>query len=126
MPIKKIPLKDQQPFIDKADQMLALNKEFHKKKSSALQLIQAEYRIEKVSRKLESFWELDFADFLKALKVKNLSLDKKEELMGLFVNKKQELASLKATINQVDREIDGMVYELYGLSEEEVKVVEGS
>jgi hypothetical protein len=57
LPIKKIPLKDQQPFIDKADQMLSLNKEFHNKKSSALSLLQAEYGIDKVSRKLEHFYE---------------------------------------------------------------------
>lgn len=125
IPIKKISLKDQQPFIDKADQMLALNKEFHEKKSSALSLIQAEYGIDKVSRKLESFWELDFADFVKSLGVKSLSLDKKEELMGWFGKKKEELAGLKNTIDQVDKEIDEMVYALYGLSEEEVRVVEG-
>lgn len=87
-------------------------------------LLQAEYAIEKVSRKLENFWELDFSDFLKALSIKSLSLDKKEELMGWFGKKKEELASLKATIDQTDREIDGMVYELYGLSEEEIAVVE--
>lgn len=126
--IKALPFKDIwniELFVDKADQMLALNKEFHEKKSSALNLLQAEYGIEKVSRKLESFWELDFADFLKALGIKSLSLDKKEELMGWFGKKKEELASLQATIGQTDREIDGMVYELYGLSEEEVRVVEG-
>jgi len=105
--------------------MLAFNKAFHEKKSSALSLLQAEYGIEKVSRKLEHFYELNFADFLKALGVKTLSLDKKEELMGWFAKKKEELMNLKNTIDQTDREIDAMVYTLYGLSEEEVRVVEG-
>jgi type I restriction-modification system DNA methylase subunit len=123
-PIPEVPVQIQQPFIDKADQMLALNKEFHEKKSSALALIQAEYRIEKVNRKLEHFWELDFADFLKALGIKSLSLDKKEELMGWFGKKKEELSTLKNTIDQVDKEIDGMVYTLYWLSDEEIAIVE--
>ena len=31
----------------------------------------------------------------------------------------------KAEIEKTDKEIDKMVYELYGLSEEEIKIVEG-
>jgi len=33
---------------------------------------------------------------------------------------------LKGQIHAVDKEIDRMVYELYGLSEEEIGIVEGS
>ena len=32
---------------------------------------------------------------------------------------------LAGRIARVDREIDGLVYELYGLTEEEIKIVEG-
>jgi len=31
---------------------------------------------------------------------------------------------IQTQINQTDREIDQMVYELYGLTEEEIKIVE--
>ena len=34
--------------------------------------------------------------------------------------------NLKTEIDKTDREIDQMVYELYGLSEEEIKIVENS
>ncbi len=34
--------------------------------------------------------------------------------------------SLKAEINRIDKEIDQMVYELYGLSKEEIAIVEKS
>jgi len=57
MPIKQIPLQHQQPFIDKADQMLALNKQFHEEKQSVLALLQSEYHLEKISRKLDKFYE---------------------------------------------------------------------
>ncbi len=33
---------------------------------------------------------------------------------------------LKAQIDQTDKEIDAMVYELYGLTEEEIRIVEGN
>tara|TARA_R110002072_G_scaffold59685_1_gene151936 strand:+ start:530 stop:655 length:126 start_codon:yes stop_codon:yes gene_type:complete len=34
--------------------------------------------------------------------------------------------ALKAQINQTDKEIDQMVYELYGLTEDETAIVENS
>lgn len=35
------------------------------------------------------------------------------------------LIELKTKIDTTDKEIDSMVYELYGLSEEEIEIVEG-
>jgi hypothetical protein len=37
-----------------------------------------------------------------------------------------EKEMLKREIAATDRQIDGLVYELYGLSEEEIKIVEGN
>jgi type II restriction/modification system DNA methylase subunit YeeA len=46
--------------------------------------------------------------------------------MEVFETKKEEAQKLKAKIDKADNEIDEMVYELYGLSEEEIKIVEES
>ena len=55
-------------------------------------------------------------------------LTKKDEMEWLefFETKKAETQSLKADINRTDKEIDRMVYELFGLSEEEIRIVEES
>jgi hypothetical protein len=37
----------------------------------------------------------------------------------------QEQEMVKREIESTDKEIDQLVYELYGLSEEEIKIVEG-
>ena len=42
-----------------------------------------------------------------------------------FQSDQLELLDLQSKIDATDKEIDTMVYELYGLSEEEVAVVEG-
>jgi hypothetical protein len=44
--------------------------------------------------------------------------------MDLFEENKKKALELKAEIDQTDKEIDQMVYELYGLSEEEIAIVE--
>lgn len=44
--------------------------------------------------------------------------------MNLFDNNKKKALEIKAEIDITDKEIDQMVYELYGLTEEEIKIVE--
>ena len=53
-------------------------------------------------------------------------MDLEEELQwtNLFEKKKAEAVETESEINRTDKEIDRMVYELYGLTEEEIKVVE--
>jgi hypothetical protein len=103
----------------------------------------SQFPIKKISKKLQSWHELTFADFLKeltkAMKATNktrikegqepiATLTKTDEFewMELFEPKKKEAQELQAQINATEKEIDQMVYELYGLSEEEILIVEGS
>ena len=92
------------------------------------ELMLSKFDIDKLSRKLQSWHELTFKQFLKELKKKKvkLSLSEEAEWMEYFNQQKAKADELKSQITQTDREIDAMVYELYGLSEEEVRVVEGS
>ena len=48
----------------------------------------------------------------------------KNEWIELFENDSKIVLDLQSQINTVDNEIDKMVYELYGLSDEEIKIVE--
>ncbi|MBK6408868.1 MAG: hypothetical protein IPH00_12290 [Flavobacteriales bacterium] len=45
--------------------------------------------------------------------------------MSYFTEQQAKAHALQAQINKTDREIDALVYALYGLTEEEVRVVEG-
>ena len=48
----------------------------------------------------------------------------KNDWKALFENDKKEVLKLQSQINITDKEIDSMVYELYRLSEDEIKIVE--
>jgi hypothetical protein len=43
-----------------------------------------------------------------------------------FIEESKKALELKATIDVTDKAIDAIVYELYGLSEEEIEIVENS
>jgi len=62
---------------------------------------------------------------LKKLKVK-LSLSEESEWMQYFNEQKQKANELQTQITQTTREIDRMVYELFVLTDEEIKIVEES
>jgi type I restriction-modification system DNA methylase subunit len=104
-------------------------------------------KVQRLSRKLQSWHELSFADFIKeltkAIKKENrmrkkvagdgdydeiplLTKSDEFEWMELFESKKKEAQELQSKITATENEIDQIVYELYGLSEEEIEIVEKS
>lgn len=125
-PITSIPLinniSNQQLFIEKADLMLSLNRDIQEKSGSFLKNIQAKYSVSKITRKLEKWWELDFAEFLNETKI-SISLAEQEELMSYFETRRAEVRAIDAEIRKTDNEIDNMVFDLYGLTEEERAIV---
>src|SRR5690554_410822 len=105
--------------------------------------IQEVKSVSKLSRKLQNWHELSFGDFIKELNKAIKSTNKeraKEELeaiptltkkdefewMELFEENKKKAVELQTQIDATEKEIDEMVYELYGLSEEEIRIVEES
>lgn len=86
-----------------------------------------------VTRKLENWHELDFADFIKELnkaikKAGGTPFTKKDEFewLELFENNKKKAQELQTQITQTENAIDTMVYDLYGLTQEERDIVENS
>lgn len=82
------------------------------------------FALEKISTKLETFYNLDFDGFMKELKQK-LTPKTKLEWLEVFEETKKELLDLKQQIDSTDKEINRLVYQLYGLTDEEIAVVEG-
>jgi len=103
-------------------------KVFNSESTNFIKLIQVKFGIEKISKKLERWYLLDFASLLSEFKKVKVSLDfnSEEKLMVYFEEKKNLVYNLKTQIDQTDKEIDLMVYELYGLTQEEIQTVENS
>ena len=105
--------------------------------SNFIKLIYSRLNISDLSRKIENWHELEFGDFVKEfektrrksakeneIEYNKLSLSEEAEWMQYFNEQKLKAKELKTEINKTDKEIDQMVYELYGLTEEEIKIVE--
>ena len=110
-----------------ADSMLTLNADLQQKRQRFFRRLQDNLCVQKITAALEHFDELDFKTFVAELKKQkiSLSLAQQDEWEDYFNQYKADCNALSAQIAATDKEIDQMVYELYGLTEDEIKVVEG-
>lgn len=126
LPLVNIPLEKQQPFIEKADKILSLNKELQDLSQKFQRMLLRKFDLKKLSTKLQEWYLLDFSDFikeLKRLKVK-LSLSQESEWEEYFLEEKSKAIAIDSEIKNTDKEIDSMVYRIYDLTDEEIKIIE--
>lgn len=125
LPIPSIP-NDVQPFIVLADKMLTLNSELQQKRNRFLRRLQDNFDGVKITGALELFDTMEFAEFLKELKKQKitLTLSQQDEWEDYFNQYKTDCNNLSAEIAATDGAIDNMVYKLYGLTYDEVLVVD--
>lgn len=114
-------------MFDYVQTMLDQNKHLQALKGQLLQLLQAQFDVPTISRKLENWPELTFKEFLAELtkqKVKP-TLSQQAEWMTYLADQQAKARTIQATLDKTEQEIDQLVYSLYGLTDEEIVVVEG-
>jgi len=133
IPIIKPDVDTQNKYVLQVDLLIDRCKELDKLELRFIKYITTQFSIEKLPKKIQNWPELEFGDFIKELnkvikKSGGEKLTKMNEMewMEVFETKKEEAQKLKAEIDKTDKEIDQMVYELYGLTEDEIKIVEES
>lgn len=107
--------------------MLTLNKGLQEASHKFQRMIQRKFELEDLPGKLQNWYLLSYKEFIAELgkkKVK-LTLSQEAEWEDYFNTEKSKALEIKNQIDFTDKEIDSMVYELYELTEEEVKIVEG-
>ena len=129
--LSQIPIKislDQQLFTEKADLMLSLNKELQEQSQKFQRTILRKFELDELPKKLQDWYLLYYAEFINELAKKKvkLSLSQEANWEDHFLEESKKALELKATIDDTDKAIDKMVYELYGLNEEEIAIVENS
>ena len=143
-------INQQTPFVKKVEIILNDSQNLQDISNKFIKYLTNQYKLEKFTKKLENWHELEFGEFIKelnkAIKVTNRemakdtakglnidyvalpSLTKKDEFewLELFEENKKKAQELQQQITQTEKEIDAMVYKLYGLTPEEIEIVENS
>jgi hypothetical protein len=127
-PIIKINKENQKFLIQKADLMLSFNAELQENSQKFIRTLQRKFELDKLSKKLENWYLLSYRDFVKELNKKKiiLSLSEEAEWEDYFLVEQKKVLDLKSKIDKTDKEIDTTVYELYGLTDLEIEIIENS
>lgn len=126
IPVKKVNKKKKKEVGNLANKLTNTMKEIVTRAGKDHRLLQAEYQIDKLSKKLKAFHELTPEELLKELKkVKvTLTLSQKSELLDWFAVEKVELQDLHMKLNKFQQELDQAIYEIYNLDSDEIELVE--
>ena len=102
-------------------------KELNQLSQQFSQLLQAKFSTININNKVQSWYSLTATEFFKELKKQKIkfSLSEQNEWLQYFEEQKAKATNIQQIIQQTDKEIDDMVYELYELTDEERKIVEG-
>ena len=127
-PISNKLLREPKLFNQIIDKMIELKEQENLLINGFIELLKSKFLINKPSKKLQNWNLLDFGILLKELKKLKLQLSLEEEAKWLqyFKSQKQKVDELKIDIDKTEREIDQMVYELYGLTQKEIEIIENS
>ena len=125
IPVPTISLSEQQPFVSQANTMLSLNSQLQEKRSRFLRRLNENLEGLKITTALQQFDQLDFKGLMAELKKQKIHIPVKEqdEWEDFFNERLAECQELSAKIKATDEEINNLVFDLYGLTEEERKIV---
>jgi type I restriction-modification system DNA methylase subunit len=126
--LASFPLPNELPFElgNYANRMIFLNAELQSKRQRFLKRLFDNINAAKITETLKHFDKLNFKQFIAELKKQKitLSLKQQDEWEEYFNVYKSECTAFVKQIADTDKEIDRMVYALYGLTEEEIEIVE--
>ena len=117
---------EEQILTEKTDKMLLFNEQIHAKRNRFLRRLSDNFQDIKITGALSAFDQLTFAEFMKELKKQKikLSLSQQDEWVDYFNDYRTACQELSAQIATTNNEIDLHVYKLYGLTYDEVLIVD--
>lgn len=100
-------------------------KNLDKEIQTFIKWLEIEYEI-KISKNLKKYYELSFENFINELKKKNVKITKNvfSDLEKEFKNSLDIILPLQKEIKELNMKINQNVYELYGLTRDEIQIIE--
>ena len=131
---ESMPVKEDERLIEKGKSAYKAKDKFVEEKQSFLEWVQAEWGVDvddlSLKTHLREYWEYDFDEFMRVAKKNKSQIDgsvKSREFRELmkeeWKSSMDTLRPLMQEIDELENEIDAIVFDLYDLTEEEVETV---
>lgn len=128
IPIKLTDTEIQEKIAKLVENLIEKYKLFQTNIDNCIEIIKLNYNIKKMPNNFKEFYKLGlnpFKDELANLGVE-IGIDKIEALMSWYKDKSAMFLSLEKEITDIQLQIDKEIYKLYGLSDDEIMIVEKS
>jgi len=112
---------------ENAKQILESTNKLKNSQFQFISILKSNFKLQSVTNKLESFYNSDFNSFLLELKKQKIEIELKKQVewISFFNHYKQIINQLQNDIQQCDKEIDKLIYDLYELTPSEISIIEG-
>lgn len=126
LPFKKLLPNEQAPFIQKCEIMLKENEKLQTLVGSFYETLETRLAVKKKTKNLQKWYLLSYKEFLAELKKQKIEISLKDnrEWQDYFSDTQKEVLEIVKIIETTDKEIDQMVYKIYELTDDEIKLVE--
>jgi hypothetical protein len=117
----------QKRLISLAGKMLALNADIQTRRQRFLRRLSDNFSRVRITQVLKQFDELEFKQLTAELRKQKIEVlfKKQDELEEYFFEYQTQCRDLSRQIADTDSEIDRLVYEIYSLTDDEIKMIEG-
>ena len=111
----------EQEISSKVNTILNLNKKFDELIFEFINALSTSFDLDKISKNLDKFYYLDWSEFISEIpELKKIDPPSISKWQKYFEETKQEILEQKKSFTKIESEIDHMVYDLYGFSQEEI------
>jgi len=126
VPVPVLSDSEKEIFEKKAKQLQIWSETVNRNNQKFSKLIQAEFSISKLSKKLVSWYKLDFADFQSEITKQKAIFSPKQKLewIEIFESEQKTIQSLLSQIRKTENELNQLLYDLYGFTSEEKIILE--
>ena len=126
-PIPNINNIDQTILADKGNRILKLKSDELNEKNSFINWLKRNY-VSTIPAKVKKYYTLDAEQFLIEIKKTNKKFkrENEDELIEEFNKSKSYLVDIKNEVLSLEKQINFVVYELYGFSEDEIEIIENN
>ncbi len=124
IPIKDITLREQSPFIEKANALLQLYEEFYLLNKKANNRIAVEFKINTKFHVLIQSDSNSLVHQLEKISNRKLKLENKDEWAEYFDSIRSQMISLQVRIKDEKNKLNKMVYDLYKISAHDLITIE--
>ena len=113
---------------EKVNQIFLINSQLFDKQGFFLKRLKDNFDTVVLNQRIINFYEYDFRSLISILKKQgiNLTLFQQDEWANYFNSYKSKISILKSERDELEKEIDQKIYNLYGLTEEEIQIIENS